>query len=411
MIKITKCQACGSSHLHEVLDLGRQPLANSLPASRDAARTERLHPLGLLVCYECWLMQLSHMSPPADLFSEYLYFSSYSKEMLDHAASAAGRYVAQKSLGPGSFVLEIASNDGYMLRNFVAAGIPCLGVEPAANVAAEAVKAGVPTLAEFFSEDAARRISQRHGKADLVLANNVFAHVPDLHDFLRGMAAVLSDEGWAVFEFPYGVEMIEKTEFDTIYHEHCYYFTLTSLLPLMKSHGLEIFGVESLRIHGGSLRLFVGHAGRNPVRPEVRQMALDEASKKVGSLDYYARFSSAASAVRDGLRAFISEQLAAGRTIAAYGASAKGSTLLNYVGEAARAVAFIADRSPHKQGRFSPGLHLPIVAAGELVGRMPDYALLLTWNFADEIIEQQAEYLTRGGAFVIPVPELRIIRR
>lgn len=356
-------------------------------------------------------MQLSHMSPPTDLFSEYLYFSSYSKEMLEHAASAARRYMMQKSLGPESFVLEIASNDGYMLRNFVTEGIPCLGVEPAANVAAEAAKAGVPTLTKFFSLETARMVSEAHGKADLVLANNVFAHVPDLHDFLRGMTEVLSDEGWAVFEFPYGVEMIEKVEFDTIYHEHCYYFTLTSLLPLISLHGLEVFGVERLRIHGGSLRLFVGHKGHNPVRAEVHDLIAQENSMKVASVDYYAKFADAASGVRDELKAFITEKRSAGRTFAAYGASAKGSTLLNYVGEQARAIDFIADRSPHKQGKFSPGLHLPIVAAEELLVRAPDFALLLTWNFADEIIEQQAEYLSRGGAFVIPVPHLRVVRR
>ena len=410
MSAITRCRGCSGDRLHPVLDLGLQPLANSLHRTPQEAREEERHPLTLLVCQDCWLMQLGQLVPPAKLFSEYVYFSSFSQRMLDHAAQASARYIGEMQLGSDDFVLEIASNDGYMLRNFTAKGVPCLGVEPAENVARVAREAGVPTLGLFFTEETAVMIAQSRGKADLILANNVFAHVPDPHDFLEGISRLLAPDGMAVFEFPYGVDMVKRVEFDTIYHEHCFYFTLTALRPLLRSHGLEIFNVERLDIHGGSLRIFISHAGARLVQAAVDDLIREEIDAGVGSPDYYSGFSLSVRQVCDALQKFMSESQKAGKSVAAYGASAKGSTLLNCLGESARHVEFIVDRSTHKHGKLSPGLHLPILNTDELLLRRPNFTILLAWNFAEEILRQQAEYLRQGGAFVLPLPEIKVLK-
>jgi SAM-dependent methyltransferase len=406
---LKSCRSCGSTELSLVIDLGSQPLANNLLPSLDMVRHEPRFPLNVKVCRACWLMQLGFSVPPVRMFSEYLYFSSFSEGMLRHAAEAAARYVREKELGPNSFVVEVASNDGYLLRNFVAQKVPCLGVEPAENIAEVARQAGVETVCRFFGRETAVEIRGQRGHADLILGNNVFAHAPDTNDFVAGIAELLAQDGWAVLEFPYGVDMLHKVEFDTIYHEHFFYLTLTPLVPLFARHGLEIFGVERLAIHGGSLRLFVGHAGRQVARPAVAELLTQEARLGVGEPAFYAEFALAAEGVRTALIAFLREQKAAGKTVAAYGASAKGSTLLNYLGEPARDISFIADRSTYKQGKLSPGMQVPVVPAEELTRRRPDYALLLVWNFAAEIVSQQQTYLDQGGVFVIPLPKLEFI--
>jgi SAM-dependent methyltransferase len=329
--------------------------------------------------------------------------------MLRHAAEAAARYTQEKSLGSKSFVVEVASNDGYLLKNFVHRGVPCLGVEPAANIAEVARKAGVPTLCKFFGQQTAERIRAEQGPADLILGNNVFAHAPDINDFVAGIQALLAEDGWAILEFPYAVDMLQKVEFDTIYHEHIFYLNLTPLIPVFARHGLEIFDVERLEIHGGSLRIFVAHAGRQRIKNEVSTTLAQERALGVDCLAFYAQFNNAAERVRAELSQFLDEQQAAGKTIAAYGASAKGSTLLNYLGRPSGHIRFIADRSTYKQGKLSPGAHIPIVSSEELVARRPDFALLLVWNFAEEIIIQQQAYLAAGGVFVTPVPQLKLI--
>lgn len=403
-----RCRSCGSTHSLPVIDLGLQPLANNLLRPEDLGKPEPRFPLAVFVCGECWLMQITDTVPPVDLFSDYIYFSSFSDAMLRHAKAAAEKHIAEKKLGKDSFVIEIASNDGYLLKNFVQAGVPCLGFEPAANIAEVARVNGVETHCEFFGERSAAALKTQRGAADLILGNNVFAHAPDTNDFVAGVAELLKPDGWVVFEFPYGVEMIEKVEFDTIYHEHVYYFTLTPLIPLFARHGMDIFHVERLPIHGGSLRLYACKKGAETIRSMVMEAVDAEAGLGVTNPAYYQRFSDQAAKVKSDLITFLSEQKEVGKRVAAYGASAKGSTLLNYIGEAAGAIEFIADRSTYKQGRLSPGVHLPVVPADKLATQAPDYALLLVWNFAQEVMAQQQEFRSQGGQFVIPLPQLTL---
>ncbi len=404
-----ECRACGSKNHHPVIDLGLQPLANNLLRPEDLGKPEPRFPLEVVVCSDCWLMQITHIVPPVALFSDYVYFSSFSEHMLRHSRAAALRYIEEKSLNAESFVVEVASNDGYLLKNFVSAGVPCLGLEPAANVAAVARDAGVETRCEFFGVESAVAVKAERGGADLILGNNVFAHAPATNDFVSGLKTLLKPQGWAVLEFPYGVDMIEHVEFDTIYHEHVFYFTLTPLLTLFKKHGLDVFHAERVPIHGGSLRLFACHAGAELVRASVAQTLAAEQEQGVASAEYYLRFSYRAEKVREDLREFLARQQQAGKRVAAYGASAKGSTLLNYVGDAARVIEFIADRSTYKHGKLSPGIHLPIVPAEQLALLGSDYAVLLVWNFAEEVIAQQQAYRDAGGKFAVPLPELRIV--
>jgi len=403
-----RCRSCGSTHSLPVIDLGLQPLANNLLRPEDLGKPEPRFPLAVFVCGECWLMQITDTVPPVDLFSDYIYFSSFSDAMLRHAHAAVEEHIAEKKLGKDSFVIEIASNDGYLLKNFVEAGVPCLGFEPAANIAQVARQNGVETHCEFFGRATAASLREQKGQADLILGNNVFAHAPDTNDFVAGASELLKPDGWVVFEFPYGIEMIDKVEFDTIYHEHVFYFTLTPLIPLFARHDLDVFHVEHLPIHGGSLRLFACHRGAETIRASVTTALEEEAARGVSSTGYYHQFSQRAEKVKADLIAFLAEQKTAGKRVAAYGASAKGSTLLNYVGDAAASLEFIADRSTYKQGRLSPGLHVPVVPAEELAARAPDYALLLVWNFVEEVLAQQQCYRDAGGKFAVPLPVLRL---
>ena len=407
-MSLTRCRSCGSTNAHPVIDLGAQPLANNLLRPEDLGRQEPRFPLAVAVCGECWLMQITQTVPPVELFSDYIYFSSFSDAMLRHARAAVQQHIAAKQLGADSFVIEVASNDGYLLKNFVEAGVPCLGFEPAANIATVARQNGVETHCEFFGKDSAAALQAVRGQADLILGNNVFAHAPETNDFVAGLATLLKPDGWVVLEFPYGVEMIDKVEFDTIYHEHVYYFTLTPLIPLFARHGMDIFHVERLPIHGGSMRLYACHRGSESIRASVQEALDVENGRGVSTLEYYQRFSAHAAKVKADLIAFLEQQQQAGKRVAAYGASAKGSTLLNYVGDSAKSLEFIADRSTYKQGRLSPGLHIPIVAAEELAERSPDYAVLLVWNFAEEVMQQQHEFRAKGGHFVIPLPALLV---
>jgi SAM-dependent methyltransferase len=403
------CRSCRSAKSELVLDLGLQPLANNLLRPEDLTQPEPHFPLRVFVCTECWLLQLTDLVPPVELFTEYLYFSSFSDTMLRHARAAAERHLSELHLGPQSLVVEMASNDGYLLQNFHRAGVPCLGIEPAANIAKVAREKGIETWTEFFGEPLARRVVEERGAADLILGNNVFAHAPDINDFTAGLAALLKPEGRAVLEFPYGVELVEQTEFDTIYHEHVFYFTLTPLVPLFRRHGLEIFHVERLPIHGGSLRLHAGRTGSQPMRASVVELLGEERAKGVTQPEFYRSFAAQVRQLREDLRTKLFELKRQGQTLAAYGASAKGSTLLNYCALGREMLDFVADRSTYKQGRLTPGTHLPIVATEELARRQPDYTLLLTWNFAEEILRQQQAYREAGGRFIVPVPEVRVL--
>ena len=404
-----KCRSCGSTNAALILDLGQQPLANNLLAPADLAKPEPKFPLRLAVCKSCWLLQITDLVPPVELFSKYLYFSSFSDLMLRHAREATEGYIAELGLNPQSLVVEIASNDGYLLQNFVRAKIPCLGIEPAANIAKVAREKGIETLEEFFGRGIAAKLAGENRQADLILGNNVFAHAPDTNDFVAGLKELLKPAGCIALEFPYGVEFIEHNEFDTIYHEHVFYFTLTALQPLFARHGLEIFRVQRLPIHGGSLRLFAGHTGAHMVEASAAKLLSEEKQKGVDSLGCYKEFASQVHEIKRELVELLAKLKREGKRVAAYGAAAKGSTLLNFFGVGAADLDFVVDRSTYKQGRLMPGTHLPILPPEELLRRRPDYTLLLTWNFADEILAQQKAYRDAGGKFIIPIPKIKIV--
>ena len=404
-----QCRSCGSQKGALVLDLGIQPLANNLLRDQDLLKPEPKFPLRLAVCHSCWLLQITDLVPPVQLFSEYLYFSSFSDLMLKHAQMSAERYIGEFVLGQNNLVTEIASNDGYFLQYFKRRAVPCLGIEPAANIAKVAREKDIETIVEFFGSRLAKRLAGEGRQADLILGNNVFAHAPDTNDFVAGLRTLLKPEGRIILEFPYAEDFIEKTEFDTIYHEHVFYFSLTALLPLFQRHGLEIFHVERLAIHGGSLRLFAGIQGAQAMQDSVPALREEEKRSGVDSPVYYEGFAKRVLQLKHSLVSLLADLKRQGKSIAAYGASAKGSTLLNFFGLAKDSLNFVADRSSYKQGRLTPGTHIPIVPAEKLAEVRPDYTLLLTWNFADEILEQQKAYLEKGGKFIIPIPEVRIV--
>ena len=404
-----QCRSCGSTRGALVLDLGIQPLANNLLLEQDLSQPEPKFPLRLAVCHSCWLLQITDLVPPVRLFSEYLYFSSFSDLMLKHAHTAAQRYIGEFGLDHGNLVTEIASNDGYFLQFFKQRNVPCLGIEPAANIANVARGKGIETLVEFFGSTLAKRLAHADRQSDLILGNNVFAHAPDTNDFVVGLRTLVKPNGRIVLEFPYAGDFMEKTEFDTIYHEHVFYFSLTALLPLFQRHGLEIFHVERLAIHGGSLRLFAAIQGVHAVQSSVAALLEEEKQKGFSSPTYYEGFAKRVLELKDSLVTLLSDLKNQGKSIAAYGASAKGSTLLNFFGLGKDSLSFVADRSSYKQGRLTPGTHIAIVAPEKLAESRPDYTLLLTWNFADEILEQQKAYRHQGGKFIIPIPEVRIV--
>jgi SAM-dependent methyltransferase len=404
-----KCRSCGSTDAAHILDLGQQPLANNLLTPADLAKKEPKFPLRLAVCKSCWMLQITDLVPPVELFSEYLYFSSFSDLMLRHSREACDGYMKEFALSDKSLVVEVASNDGYLLQNFVKANVPCLGIEPAANIAKVAREKGIETLVEFFGKKIASDLAAKNRQADLILGNNVFAHAPDTNDFVAGLKTLLKPKGRIALEFPYGADFIEHTEFDTIYHEHVFYFTLTALKPLFERHGLTIFRVQRLNIHGGSLRLFAGHTGAHAVEKSATDLLAEETRKGVNALGYYEGFGNQVRAIKDDLVTLLAKLKKEGKSIAAYGASAKGSTLLNYYGIGADTLDFVADRSTYKQGRLTPGTHIPIVPPEELLKRKPDYTLLLTWNFADEILAQQKAYRDAGGKFIVPIPNVKVV--
>lgn len=403
------CRSCGAAPLEVVLALGDQPLANALLAPGAATDDEPRYPLTLAFCRSCSLAQILETVPPEQLFSDYVYFSSFSDTMLAHAKESAAELVADLGLGAGHLVVEIASNDGYQLQYFRQAGVPVLGIEPAANVAVEAEKKGIPTRVEFFGAELAERLVAEGIRADVILGFNVMAHVPDVNGFVAGLRTLLSSTGVAVIEAPHVAHLIEQFEFDTIYHEHIFYLAASALRPLFARHGLELFRVREIAIHGGSLRLYVAPKGSRPVEASVASLCDREAAAGLVSGEAYRHFAARVPQLRDETVALIDRLLADGKRIAAYGAAAKGSTLLNYYGIGADRLEFVADRSPYKQGKRMPGAHVPIVPAEFLAESRPDYCLLLTWNFADEILAQQQRYRDAGGKFILPVPAPRIV--
>jgi hypothetical protein len=410
METISGCRSCASADLHVILELGSTPLANALLKPDELDRPEPRFPLTLLFCGACGLVQIRETVEPEVLFGHYLYFSSFSTTLLEHARDEVEMLCRRFEPRENSLVVEIASNDGYLLKNFVSRGIPALGIEPAANIAEAAIAAGVPTRCEFFGLELSRSLAAEGKRADLILANNVLAHATDTRGFAEGLAALLEENGRAVLEFPYLADMIDGSEFDTIYHEHLCYFSLHAVRNLFGRYGLILFDVERHPIHGGSLRIFLQPESSAPAASAAVERLLDEEERRgLTAKAYYQEFGRRVERILQDLRSELAGRKAAGQSLAAYGASAKGSTLLNTLGLEPGTLDFVADRSTVKQGFHTPGLHLPIVPPDALVQRRPDAALLLTWNFADEIFRQQSEYLLSGGKFIIPVPRLSVV--
>ena len=409
MTRVAGCRSCGADLHHSVVDLGRQPLANSYLTAEQLPEPEAVYPLHPYVCDRCWLVQLEEYPTPDDIFSDYAYFASYSDSWLEHARHYAHQIAEQLDLGPDNLVIEVASNDGYLLRNFVESGIPVLGIEPARNVADHAISIGVPTEVMFLGRESATKLRGRGIAGDLVVGNNVLAHVPDLNDFVAGLALLLAAEGTLTMEFPHVLRLLEERQFDTIYHEHYSYLSLTAVRTAFARHGLQLEDVEELSTHGGSLRIYCMHASaERPAQPSVAELLDVERQSGLLDVSTYARLGADASIVRRELLAFLESAQREGKTVAGYGAPAKGNTLLNFCGVTSELVRYTVDRSPHKQGLFLPGSHIPIHSPEHLLGERPDFVLILPWNLREEIVEQMAEVRDWGGRFVVPIPAVEV---
>ena len=406
-----KCRHCASPLTHTFLDLGFAPPSNAYLTAADLVKPEKYYPLKIKVCTHCWLVQTEDYAQADELFSaEYAYFSSTSTGWLAHAASYAEKISDQLKLTKDSLVIEVASNDGYLLKNFVAAGIPCLGIEPTASTAAAAEDLGIPVLREFFGEQLGKQLAATGKQADLIVGNNVYAHVPDINDFTRGLKAALKPGGTITLEFPHLMRLIENTQFDTVYHEHFSYLSLYTVQRIFKAAGLHVWNVEKLPTHGGSLRIYGCHAddAREATVPVANLLSM-EAQRGLQTIATYQVFQAKADRVKDDLLAFLIEQKRAGKTVVAYGAAAKGNTLLNYAGVKPDLLPFVCDAAPAKQGKFMPGSHIPIVPPTALADQRPDYVVILPWNIAAEVKHQNAELATFGTRFVTAVPNLEVV--
>jgi len=405
-----KCRSCEARNLSPLLSLGRTPLANALVSKDDLQRPVLRYPLHLALCANCSLVQILETVPPEDLFCEYLYFSSFSDVFLKHAREVTKKLIADRGLGHESLVVEIASNDGYLLQYFKEKEIPVLGIEPAGNIATVArEEKGIRTLCEFFSRDLAQKLVQSGRRADVVIANNVLAHVPDLNGFMSGISLLLKEDGVAWIEVPYLLDMINHGEFDTIYHEHIFYFSVTALKHLFGRHGLVIDAVEWMPLHGGSLALLLSKGQLEGRSESARRFIKQEEEWGVTSPLSYQGFSKGVFDLKEELTSLLHKLGSDGKRVAAYGAAAKGTMLLNVFDIGRELVEFVVDRSPYKQGLYVPGTGQPILAPSVLLAEKPDYLLVLAWNFAEEIMAQQQDYVRAGGRFIIPIPKLRVV--
>ncbi|HTY06457.1 MAG TPA: class I SAM-dependent methyltransferase [Gemmatimonadales bacterium] len=409
--RLPVCRFCASPLTHTFVDLGMSPLCESYLRADQLDRMEPFYPLHVRVCDRCWLVQLEAYVGGEEIFTEYAYFSSYSNSWLAHSERYTDAMIERFGLGARSHVVEVASNDGYLLQYFVARGIPCLGIEPAANVAKVAQEKGVPTLVKFFGVETARALAAERQRADLLLGNNVLAQVPDLNDFVAGLKILLAPQGVITIEFPHLEKLVAENQFDTIYHEHYSYFSLLTSEKIFAKHGLTIFDVEEIPTHGGSLRIYARHT-EDPTYPvEARVGALRAREERAGlsRLEYYSAFGAQVAETKRALLTFLIDAKRRGKRVVGYGAPGKGNTLLNYCGVGRDFLDFTVDRSPYKQGRFLPGTHIPILHPDALAPARPDYVLILPWNLKDEIAAQLSYVRDWGGRCVVPIPTTQVL--
>ncbi len=405
------CHFCGAGLKETFVDLGMSPLCESYLAAADLNRGETFYPLHVYVCSNCFLVQLEEYERAENIFSDYAYFSSFSDSWLRHADHYCGQMKSRLGLNEKSFVVEVASNDGYLLQYFVQRGVPVLGIEPAANVAEAAVKKGVPTLVKFFGVELAQELAEQGRSADLVLGNNVLAQVPDLNDFVEGLKILLKPEGVLTLEFPHLSRLIEHNEFDTIYHEHFSYFSLLTTVRIMEAHGLKVFDVEELQSHGGSLRVFAcrAEAQTHPIGPNVARILEAERSEGLDTLEGYRSFARQVKETKLALLELLLQAAREGKKVAGYGAPGKSATLLHYCGIGKDLIEYTVDRSPYKQGRFLPGTHIPIHHPDRIQETKPDYVVILPWNLQREIVEQLKYIREWGAKFIVPIPKATIL--
>ncbi|HEX7821244.1 MAG TPA: class I SAM-dependent methyltransferase [Sphingobium sp.] len=405
------CRFCHAPLTHGFVDLGSTPLANAYLTESQLAQPEPSYPLRVFVCDRCWLVQADSFVAPEDIFSHYAYFSSYSDSWVEHARQFVTMARTRFGLDAASQVIEVASNDGYLLKHFVAAGVPVLGIEPAENVAEVARSVGVPTEVRFFGQDAAADLVARGLSADMVIGNNVLAHVPDINDFVGGLSAVLKPDGVVSVEFPHLLRQIEGVQFDTVYHEHFHYLSLLAVERIFAAHGLRVFDVEELPTHGGSLRVLAcrNASAHHATTPGVAKVRRDEAAAGLDRVETYTAFQDRVAPIREGLLAFLHEALRKGQRVVAYGAAAKGNTLLNFSGVGTDLIDYVVDRNPNKQGHYLPGSRLPIHAPEKIAETRPDYILILPWNIRDEVMAVNAGARAWNVRFVVAVPELTVL--
>lgn len=406
-----KCRFCGNKLEHTFVDLGMAPLSNSYLNTDQLKSMETFYPLHVLVCDNCLLVQLEEFETPTKIFGDYAYFSSYSDTWLKHCSDYTDFIVRRLGLNSKNLVSEIASNDGYLLQYFAGKGIPVLGIEPAANVAAIAEKKGIKNIVRFFGTELARELAEKNIRPDLIIGNNVLAHVPELNDFVEGLKILLKPGGVITMEFPHLMQLMDKNQFDTIYHEHLSYFSFTTIEKIFSMHGLDLFDVQELPTHGGSLRIFARHGGVGRQSASESVIFLRKKEEKYGMtrLETYSGFGEKVKVVKRKILDFLIHVKNQGKTVVGYGAPAKGNTLLNYCGIRTDFIDYTVDRSPHKQGGFLPGTHIPIKPPSKVVSTKPDYLFILPWNLKDEIIEQMSFIREWGGKYVIPIPDIEVI--
>ncbi len=405
------CRFCGNTLRHTFVDLGMSPLCESYLSIEQLNQMEPFYPLYVYVCDSCYLVQLEEYVSRENIFTEYAYFSSYAVSWLEHAKKYTEQMIDRFSLNQNSFVVEVASNDGYLLQYFVERGIPVLGIEPALNVAETAVANGVPTLTEFFGVECAQKLAATGKKADIIAGNNVLAQVPDLNDFVGGLKILLKPQGVITIEFPHLMCLMEENQFDTIYHEHFSYFSFITAEKIFAGHGMTLFDVEELSTHGGSLRIYARHADDHskPVSDRVIELHKREIAAGFTNMECYFDFAEQVKETKRKLLSFLIQAKREGKSVAGYGAPGKGNTLLNYCGIRTDFLDFTVDRNPYKQGKFLPGTHIPIFHPDRIAEVRPDYVLILPWNFKDEIMKQMAYIRDWGGQFVVPIPEVQVI--